>query len=92
LLSGHYQQDRFWSDHLIELSTLQVAKVRRSLSRTETADATELISEIVNDLANNLDTPSALRRLVLWADRTDLEYNHAGVVSRTIDALLGLAL
>jgi L-cysteine:1D-myo-inositol 2-amino-2-deoxy-alpha-D-glucopyranoside ligase len=92
LLSGHYQQDRLWSDDLIKLSTSQIAKVRRSLARSETADATELISEIVSDLANNLDTPSALRRLVLWADRTDLKYNHAGMISRTIDALLGLAL
>jgi len=92
LMSGHYQEDRHWSDELIELSTLQVAKVRTSLSRTETADATELISEIVNDLANNLDTPSALKKLVIWAESADLKYNHAGMVSRTIDAFLGLAL
>jgi L-cysteine:1D-myo-inositol 2-amino-2-deoxy-alpha-D-glucopyranoside ligase len=92
LLSGHYQQDRSWSDDLIKTSTIEIEKVRRCLSRSETADATELISAIGSDLANNLDTPSALNRLVLWAESSDLKHNHAGMVSRTIDALLGLAL
>jgi L-cysteine:1D-myo-inositol 2-amino-2-deoxy-alpha-D-glucopyranoside ligase len=92
LLSGHYQQDRSWSEQLIQTSTLQVAKVRRGLARSETAHATALISDIIDDLANNLDTPSALNRLVSWSDSADSKYNHAGLVSRTIDALLGLAL
>lgn len=92
LLSGHYQEDRTWSDDLLKNSTLQVSKLRAALSKTETADASNLITDIARDLANNLDTPSALRRLLNWADSDDLSSHHSGLVSRSIDSLLGLAL
>jgi len=53
-----------------------------------------LLKDLILDLSNNLDTPTALNRLVLWAKKSqkDAACNQSGQVSRAIDSLLGLAL
>lgn len=94
LLSGHYQIDRQWSDDLLRRAESEVAIVRSALSRTEVAETDQLIKDLISDLANNLDTPTALNRLVLWAITSQkvAPFNKSGEVSRAIDSLLGLAL
>ena len=94
LLSGHYQSDRQWSSELLNFASLNVEKVRTALSRAEVAASNDLIQSIIFDLANNLDTPSSLDRLLSWADKSEKEgnVNQSGEVSRAIDALLGLTL
>jgi len=94
LLSGHYQSDRQWSSELLNFAFLNVEKVRTALSRAEVAASNDLIQSIIFDLANNLDTPSSLDRLLSWADKSEKEgnVNQSGEVSRAIDALLGLTL
>ncbi len=94
LLSGHYQQDRSWSDELLQESTSEVFLLRSALAQSEVAETKELIQSIVCDLANNLDTPAALNRLIAWAksSQSSPKVNESGLVSRGIDSLLGLAL
>ena len=94
LLTGHYQSDRQWSDDLLKKAESEVGLMRTALSRTEVADTDQLLKDLVSDLSNNLDTPSALNRLVLWAKESqkDAHHNQSGQVSRAIDSLLGLAL
>jgi len=94
LLQGHYQKDREWSDNLLSESEVQIATVRRALAQSEVSDSKELIVGIITDLSNNLDTPSALKRLLLWSEQSINagSVNQSGLVSRSIDALLGLAL
>ena len=94
LLTGHYQSDRQWSDELLRKAESEVELVRTALSRNEVADTDQLIKDLISDLANNLDTPTALNRLVLWAitSQKDASFNKSGEVSRAIDSLLGLAL
>ena len=94
LLSGHYQQDRSWSDELLQESTSEVSLLRSALAQSEVAETKELIQSIVFDLANNLDTPAALNRLIAWAksSQSSPKVNESGLVSRGIDSLLGLAL
>ena len=94
LLQGHYQKDREWSDNLLSESEVQIATVRRALAQSEVNDPKELIAGIIADLSNNLDTPSALQRLLLWSEQSINagSVNQSGLVSRSIDALLGLAL
>ena len=94
LLSGHYQQDRSWSDELIQKSTAEVSLLRSALAQSEVAETKELIQSIISDLANNLDTPAALNRLIAWAksSQSSPKVNESGLVSRGIDSLLGLAL
>ena len=94
LLSGHYQQDRSWSDELMQKSTSEVSLLRSALAQSEVAETKELIQSIISDLANNLDTPAALNRLIAWAksSQSSPKVNESGLVSRGIDSLLGLAL
>ena len=94
LLSGHYQQDRSWSDELLQNSTSEVSLLRSALAQSEVAETKELIQSIISDLANNLDTPAALNRLIAWAksSQSSPKVNESGLVSRGIDSLLGLAL
>jgi len=94
LLSGHYQQDRSWSDELLQKSTSEVSLLRSALAQSEVAETKELIQSIISDLANNLDTPASLNRLIAWAKscQSSPKVNESGLVSRGIDSLLGLAL
>ena len=94
LLSGHYQQDRSWSDELLQKATSEVSLLRSALAQSEVAETKELIQSIISDLANNLDTPTALNRLIAWAksSQSSPKVNESGLVSRAIDSLLGLAL
>ena len=94
LLTGHYQSDRQWSDDLLKKAESDIELMRTALSRTEVADTDQLLKDLILDLSNNLDTPTALNRLVLWAKKSqkDAAYNQSGQVSRAIDSLLGLAL
>ena len=94
LLSGHYQSDRQWSDDLLKKAESEVGLMRTALSKTEVADTDQLLKDLISDLSYNLDTPSALNRLVSWAKESqkDADHNQSGQVSRAIDSLLGLAL
>ena len=94
LLQGHYQEDRAWSKSLLSESEIQIATVRRALAQSEVTDPKELIAGIIADLSNNLDTPSALKRLLSWSEQSINagSINQSGLVSRSIDSLLGLAL
>jgi len=94
LLSGHYQQDREWSTQLLERAKDEVMLVRAALSRSETADASSLVNNLIIDLSDNLNTPKALSKIVAWSLESNkiATSNHSGLVSRVIDSLLGLAL
>lgn len=94
LLSGHYQQDRQWSSDLLVTAQDQVDQVRSALARSEVAKTDRLIADLIGDIANNLDTPTALNRLLIWAKQSESDpvVNQSGQISRAIDALLGLAL
>jgi L-cysteine:1D-myo-inositol 2-amino-2-deoxy-alpha-D-glucopyranoside ligase len=94
LLKGHYQEDRAWSNELLKTAELEINQIRRSLSQSEVSDSTELITGLIFDISNNLDTPAALKRLLDWSRKSENsgDVNQSGLVSRAIDSLLGLAL
>ena len=94
LLSEKYDEDRMWSSQTLERSELRVSKVRSALSRIECAPTDEVINSISQSVANDLDTPTALKLLDDWALAS---FNgeiggSVGELSRFIDAALGLAL
>jgi L-cysteine:1D-myo-inositol 2-amino-2-deoxy-alpha-D-glucopyranoside ligase len=94
LLSGHYQDDRQWSSQLLIKAETEVNQIRIALAQSEVADPTQMIDAMVFDISNNLDTPTALQRLLTWSltSNSDGNVNQSGAVSRAIDSLLGLAL
>lgn len=94
LLKGHYQDDRSWNDVLLNQAQIEVNQVRQALAQSEVVESEHLIQDILVDLSNNLDTPSALKRLIDWSSKSKSSgtINQSGTVSRFIDSTLGLAL
>ena len=94
LLRGHYQQDRAWSMQLLDRSIMEVNLVRSALAQSEVSETNDVIDSLIQDISNNLDTPSALDRLTSWAksSQSNPSVNQSGLMARAIDSLLGLAL
>lgn len=94
LMSEQYGQDRMWEDRLLDVATGCIDRLRLLLSRPEVAPTTPVIQEIINHLANNLDTPLAIQAIFNWCDATERGEvgGSAGELARAIDLLLGVAL
>lgn len=96
LLQDHYQADRMWTDHKLESAATAVSRIRLALAQQDGPDVKHVIREIIEAIANNLDTPAALTALENWADRVlSGSWDRAqssGNLSRLLDGLLGLAL
>ena len=94
LMSEHYRLDRMWTDELLAYATARVAKIRQAINSSNSAPTTPLIEKIVLALSNDLDTPTVLAQLDMWALET-LQGASGGdskELSSALDTLLGLAL
>jgi L-cysteine:1D-myo-inositol 2-amino-2-deoxy-alpha-D-glucopyranoside ligase len=83
-----------WRAQTLDKSQERVSRVRSALSRIECAPTDEIIKQIAQNIADDLNTPAALELLDNWALAT---FNgevggSVGELSRFIDAALGLAL
>jgi L-cysteine:1D-myo-inositol 2-amino-2-deoxy-alpha-D-glucopyranoside ligase len=95
LLAGHYRTNRDWTDHGLSDARLRLNMWREQLSRPAGPDATETIWRMREALANDLDSPAALQAVDDWCSLPRLGSDgpgEPGVVSRAIDALLGIAI
>ncbi len=87
LLTGHYRQDRSWSDALLTEATDRLANWRAAAARSG-PDASGVIGELRAALSDDLDTPAAVTLLDRWA-AGPLDGPPAAVA---VDALLGIPL
>ncbi|MFI1865042.1 MULTISPECIES: cysteine--1-D-myo-inosityl 2-amino-2-deoxy-alpha-D-glucopyranoside ligase [Streptomyces] len=96
LLSHHYRADWEWTDAILEEAQERLARWRAAVSRPDGPSADALVEEIREALADDLDAPAALRAVDHWARRQDADggtdEGAPGLVSRAVDALLGVAL
>ncbi|MFF1697933.1 cysteine--1-D-myo-inosityl 2-amino-2-deoxy-alpha-D-glucopyranoside ligase [Streptomyces sp. NPDC058257] len=96
LLANHYRADWEWTDAVLTEAEAQLGKWRAAVSRPDGPSADALVEEIREALANDLDSPAALAAVDAWAARQEAEggteEGAPGVVSRAVDALLGVAL
>ena len=96
LLGQHYRTEWEYADALLEAATARVQRWREALSVNHGPEAETTIGRIRAALADDLDSPSALGAIDAWAARTlDEGGGHEdapGLVSRAMDALLGLRL
>ncbi|GAA2102003.1 cysteine--1-D-myo-inosityl 2-amino-2-deoxy-alpha-D-glucopyranoside ligase [Streptomyces albiaxialis] len=96
LLAHHYRADWEYTDALLEEATARLARWRAAVSRPDGPAAEGLLEEVRAALADDLDTASALAAVDRWAasqERSGGDDEGApGLVSRTVDALLGVAL
>lgn len=94
LFSSHFTKDRMWNDELLGDASEWIVRLRRALSRVDVAPTTPLINGIIQYLAENLDTYTALKLIESWIVETEKggTGGEAGELSRALDTILGLAL
>ncbi|MDT4997708.1 MAG: L-cysteine:1D-myo-inositol 2-amino-2-deoxy-alpha-D-glucopyranoside ligase [Pseudonocardiales bacterium] len=96
LLDGHYRSDREWTGGRLPAAERRLAGWRAAVSRPEGPPAGAVLAEVRARLADDLDTSSAITAVDAWAaaatggDGNDP--SGPGIVSRAVDALLGVAL
>ena len=90
LLSHHYRSDWEWFDSELEDAQTRLANWRTALSHP--TGATSPVSEMVKVMRNDLDTPSALKALDVWATETlaGAQLDATSEVAVAIDAILGI--
>ncbi|MFH8618477.1 cysteine--1-D-myo-inosityl 2-amino-2-deoxy-alpha-D-glucopyranoside ligase [Streptomyces sp. NPDC017979] len=96
LLAHHYRADWEWTDEDLTGAVARLGRWRAAVSRPDGPSADGLLEEVREALANDLDAPAALAAVDRWAERQQSEggtdEGAPGLVSRTVDALLGVAL
>ena len=96
ILGNHYRTAWEWTDSHIKRADLRLEHWRQALACQGGADSLALLADVRRALADDLDSPKAMALVDDWASRTlagdDSDPTAQGLVARTIDALLGIAL
>ncbi|RSS81815.1 cysteine--1-D-myo-inosityl 2-amino-2-deoxy-alpha-D-glucopyranoside ligase [Streptomyces sp. WAC05292] len=96
LLSHHYREDWEWTDAVLAEAEARLARWRAAVSRPDGIPADALVEEVRAALADDLDAPAALAAVDRWVDAQNAadgdDTTAPGLVSRTVDALMGVAL
>lgn len=92
LMRENYRTDRAWSAELLAQAHISIKKMTTALASSEVAATDPVIELIARRLADDLDTPSILAALELWADQT-ISGAHGGncdSLVNAIDVFLGM--
>ncbi|WP_405579510.1 cysteine--1-D-myo-inosityl 2-amino-2-deoxy-alpha-D-glucopyranoside ligase [Streptomyces sp. NBC_01190] len=96
LLAHHYRADWEWTDAVLEAAVERLARWRAAVSRPDGPSADALVETVREALADDLDAPRALAAVDAWAVAQQAaggtDPGAPGLVSRMVDALLGVAL
>ncbi|MEU1624472.1 cysteine--1-D-myo-inosityl 2-amino-2-deoxy-alpha-D-glucopyranoside ligase [Streptomyces sp. NPDC020096] len=96
LLAHHYRADWEWTDAVLAEAVARLDRWRAAVSRPDGPSADALVEEIREVLADDLNAPAALAAVDRWAQlqhaEGGTETGAPGLVSRAVDALLGVAL
>ncbi|MPZ85790.1 MAG: cysteine--1-D-myo-inosityl 2-amino-2-deoxy-alpha-D-glucopyranoside ligase [Actinophytocola sp.] len=96
LLSGHYRTDRAWTSDVLDEALARVDRWRQAVARESGPPAEDTVARLRDHLADDLDTPQALRAVDAWAaaalagDGSDP--TAPALIRDALDALLGVAL
>ncbi|MGP4110833.1 cysteine--1-D-myo-inosityl 2-amino-2-deoxy-alpha-D-glucopyranoside ligase [Streptomyces sp. 4N509B] len=96
LLAHHYRADWEWTDEVLREALRRLDRWRAAVVRPEGPPADGVVDAIRAALADDLDAPTALAAVDRWAETQTAtggdDAGAPGVVSRAVDALLGVAL
>ena len=70
LMSDHFRKDRMWSQEKLTYATHEVQRLRDALQGEGLAPTENLVSCILDSLANDLDTQRIVLEINQWVDRT----------------------
>jgi L-cysteine:1D-myo-inositol 2-amino-2-deoxy-alpha-D-glucopyranoside ligase len=96
ILAHHYRSDWDWSDSGLQEAATRLDRWRDALSRPDGPDPEPVLTRLREAVSDDLDAPAALAAVDRWVQE---QLTHGGttegapgVVSRAIDALLGVRL
>jgi L-cysteine:1D-myo-inositol 2-amino-2-deoxy-alpha-D-glucopyranoside ligase len=100
ILAHHYRSDWSWTAEGFEQAKARLERWRSGLAAAPAGTAVELIGQMREALANDLDAPSALAAVDQWADAALSNPGHAdsaseadqALVRDAVNALLGVEL
>jgi L-cysteine:1D-myo-inositol 2-amino-2-deoxy-alpha-D-glucopyranoside ligase len=96
LIGAPYRSDRQWTDELLKAGQQRLATWRAAVAAPTGPDGFELIAALRRALADDLDTPTALRVVDEWAEAalagTGGDAQAPGLVADAVDSLLGVLL
>jgi len=94
LMKSHYRTDRMWTDELLVEAETEIVALRTALRSEKVAATSDLIQQIVEYLADDLDTPAVIAAINTWVAQSQPE-GDAGETKEletALDSLLGLKL
>jgi L-cysteine:1D-myo-inositol 2-amino-2-deoxy-alpha-D-glucopyranoside ligase len=96
LLSGHYREDREWTDDVLKAGELRLARWREAASATAGPSGEGLLAAVRETIADDLNTPATLAVVDAWADAALAGAGDdpaaPALMAKTVDALLGVRL
>ncbi len=96
LLSGHYRADRTWTPGVLAEAQARLDRWRSAARLEAGPDATGTVARLRDHLADDLDTPQALRAVDAWAGEAlsggGADRSAPALVRDAVDALLGVEL
>ena len=94
LMKNHYRTDRMWTEELLRESESEILVLRSVLSQEFVAPTKKLIQEIVDHLADDLDTPQIIASINTWVQQSQSGVSGGEVepLLTVLDSLLGLKL
>jgi L-cysteine:1D-myo-inositol 2-amino-2-deoxy-alpha-D-glucopyranoside ligase len=96
IISHKYCTDWEWTNDDLVIATQRIARWQRALAFQGGADALVTLAAIRSALASDLDTPAAIQAVDEWATATingdQSDETAQGIVARSLDSLLGIAL
>jgi L-cysteine:1D-myo-inositol 2-amino-2-deoxy-alpha-D-glucopyranoside ligase len=96
LLTGHYRADRDWTDDVLKAGQERLSRWRAAAAAGSGPSGEGLLAAVREALSDDLDTPAALAVVDAWADAAlagaGTDTAAPALMSRTVDALLGIRL
>lgn len=94
LMKKHYRTDRMWTEDLLVAAENEIGALRKALEQKEVAPTQDLVQNIIEALAEDLNTPLVIEMVNAWVDQTKAggTTGDAQSLINTLDALLGIKL
>ena len=94
ILAHHYRASWDWTQENLAAAQIRLDRWKDALSRQEGPDPSRVLTDVREAIATDLDAPRALAAVDAWVDEMLTSGGSVagapGLVSRTIDALLGV--